>query len=167
MLLGDSATCQSRISYAEMHTTAHEDAPCPAAHVVVMSQCESCGECHFKDVTCISHKGITKSSYDEFWYKKYEESGDGALSEQGGPRGFAAVPLLSTIVPGGVTGLLLVVSVGASLTLLALAGTARTWRRATARDFQGFAFAMEGHDPADDPEHGDSARNLLCVEAAE
>jgi len=71
--MGESATCQSRITYAETHVTMKEEAPCPAAHVVVMSQCEVCGECQFQNVKCVSDKGVSKDSYDEeYMYKKYQ-----------------------------------------------------------------------------------------------
>lgn len=58
-----------------MHITGKESAPCPAAHVVVMSQCEGqCDQCQFQAVKCLSKKGVTKTNYDdEFMYKKYED----------------------------------------------------------------------------------------------
>jgi len=71
--LGESATCQSRITYTEMHVTQNEQAPCPAAHVVVMSQCEACGECQFKNVKCMTNKGISADSYDDLLYRKFED----------------------------------------------------------------------------------------------
>jgi len=40
--------------------------------VVVISKCEACGECQFKNVKCMSKKGISADSYDDFMYKKFE-----------------------------------------------------------------------------------------------
>lgn len=73
--MGESATCQSRITWTEMHVTAGESAPCPAAHVVVMSECVSCGECLFEDVKCLHGAGLDSppSGDDSFMYRKYEE----------------------------------------------------------------------------------------------
>jgi len=65
-----NATCRSRIAWTEMHTTKDESAPCPAAHVMVMSTCPSCGTCQFEDVKCISKRGVSKMDMaSDFMYK--------------------------------------------------------------------------------------------------
>lgn len=73
VILGEHGSCQSRITLEEQHRN-QESAPCPAAHVVVMSQCDSCGKCLFKDVTCASQLGVSKNlGRHTFMYKKYTE----------------------------------------------------------------------------------------------
>lgn len=62
-----------------MHMTTDEGAPCPAAHVIVMSMCSECGQCLFKDVKCLNKQGIAHSSRGEFMYRKYEESSEGGV----------------------------------------------------------------------------------------
>lgn len=57
----------------EEHQTNEESAPCPAAHVVVMSQCATCGTCLFKDVQCATKQGVSKSLGQHTFMYKYSE----------------------------------------------------------------------------------------------
>merc|ERR1712113_850047 len=80
IILGEHASCQSRISWVEEHQTNEESAPCPAAHVVVMSQCDSCSTCLFRDVVCATKQGVSQSvDEDTFMYRKYAEEPADAL----------------------------------------------------------------------------------------
>merc|ERR1711920_678868 len=85
-------------SWIELHQTNEESAPCPAAHVVVMSQCESCGTCLFKDVVCKTKTGVSKSLGQHTFMYKYaeDESQEGAaVRSQVRPS-----PLLSCLLAG-------------------------------------------------------------------
>jgi len=107
VILGESATCQSRISWVEAHQTQHESAPCPAAHVVVMSQCEACGKCLFKKVKCASSAGVSKSLGEHtFMYRKYLQEPSGAIDvAPARPRGLVWAVVSLGIVPLAVMGL--------------------------------------------------------------
>jgi len=52
---GVDSSCRSRIQWAAGHEkegTAGEKAPCEAAHVLVISQCDECGGCKMEDAQC-------------------------------------------------------------------------------------------------------------------
>lgn len=113
--MGESETCQNRITYTEAHVTMKEEAPCPAAHVVVMSQCEVCGECQFQKVKCVSDKGISQDSYDDdIMYKKYQ-----ALTVQEGSNKSSARLTI---------GLQLAGLLGAGMVAFVVASIVRTYR---------------------------------------
>jgi len=101
VILGEAATCQARISEMEKQMQ-HESAPCPAAHVVVMSQCSSCGTCLFKNVKCASKKGVSKSfGHHMFMYKKFSEMPVEVTGEHGvqhSPLVFAATIGLASLL---------------------------------------------------------------------
>merc|ERR1740121_1288071 len=116
IILGEHATCQGRLSWIEEHQTNEENAPCPAAHVVVMSQCETCGTCLFRDVVCATQQGVSKSlGEDTFMYRKYSEVPADA-SRGVRPR---SLPVLAAVGAGLVS---LLAAVGVSL-------RRRRWRR--------------------------------------
>merc|ERR1712003_189211 len=110
VILGEHATCQSRISWVEEHQTNEESAPCPAAHVVVMSQCDSCSTCLFRDVVCATKQGVSQSvGEDTFMYRKYSaETADG-LRVQNRSR------LLSAMAVASAAFVSLLVTLGVSL----------------------------------------------------
>lgn len=84
----------------ETHQTQHESAPCPAAHVVVMSQCASCGVCMFKDVDCASSQGVSKSLGDHTFMYKYLQEPTGAVEVQAKPQMLASTNLVCfSVVP--------------------------------------------------------------------
>lgn len=98
VIMGEHANCQDRITWVEEHQTGDEIAPCPAAHVMVMSQCASCGTCQFKDVVCASQQGVSKSE-NTFMYK-YAEDQAGAVHTQLQPHRLPAAALAGiTLVP--------------------------------------------------------------------
>lgn len=110
VILGEHATCQSRISWVEEHQTQDESAPCPAAHVVVMSQCTTCGTCMFKDVQCASSTGVSKSLGDHtFMYRKYSED-PAAAAKLGAHAQPTNLSWISTIASFGFVPLLVVAS---------------------------------------------------------
>lgn len=103
--------------------TMKETAPCPAAHVVVMSQCEVCGNCQFKNVKCTSKKGLSEDegydeSFDSFMYKQKQERMESqAVTRQSQSRFFRSL-----------AGLTVTCLIGATVASLAVAGVVRSAR---------------------------------------
>jgi len=64
-LKGVAAKCSERIAWSTQHETNHEKAPCEAAHVLVISQCPSCGNCTSQAAGC-EHEDKDK----DFLFKK-------------------------------------------------------------------------------------------------
>lgn len=78
-----------------MYQTNKESAPCPAAHVVVMSQCESCGMCMFKDVVCASNQGVSNDVGRHTFMYKYSEDPTGELRAESQPRSLPAASMFA------------------------------------------------------------------------
>lgn len=118
-IMGESATCQSRITWTEMRKTKDEDAPCPAAHVVVLAQCESCGECLFQSVKCLNQRGISHDHNKHTFMYKFDDTRKATLSTSSG---FALVGSFSLMALG----------LFSTLTALAMM-LVRQWRRGGTR----------------------------------
>jgi len=70
---GVDSSCRSRIQWAAGHEkegTAGEKAPCEAAHVLVISQCDECGGCKMEDAQC-------EDTSDTVVMKKFERPAGG------------------------------------------------------------------------------------------